>query len=386
MPDPTTCATVHASPRRDCAVAAASAARGEISWSRPIEPAGPGGGVELLVWSGHVLTDTGAAVALWDARGERLWSRRKHDRSPVAAAGGALHLANRDLYLESVDLRNELVLKRAYIPGLTSDDLRLTLLWPRKADFVATVAFAGQEEVPGGKTEPPPAARVSVRRTVYGERVGAWTGDYGGLQTLPTLFVPGRNRVVLGVDATVVSVDIETGEECRFPIPLGRVADWSADDDGNLVLAGYDGDRRIVLSTDQAGKPLWRWEDGPAGEAPAADRWAAGQPPVRAARGRVFVLTGTRVLALDAGASAWTYDPAEETAEVEAPAGGALRRATSLSDGSVLVTGGRTLRHIDSAGKLRFRVEADGDLVSSPVADADGRIYVATSTHLVQIR
>ena len=66
--------------------------------------------------------------------------------------------------------------------------------------------------------------------------------------------------------------------------------------------------------------------------------------------------------------------------------GEAVRSATALADGSLLVAAGKTLIHLDPAGKLLFLVAVDKDITAPPVVDAEGGIYVAAGALLVKIQ
>lgn len=359
--------TYHASPRRDCAIPSIAKVTPAIAWSCGLDPKSAAGGPALLLWNGHVVVDTDAAVTVVTAEGERLWSRRKQDLSPVALLGDRLYLENRDLYLEAVNLQNELVLKRAHLPGVMTDEFRLTLLWPRTDDFVACVAWPGQE--PDARNQNPPGPRVSGRRTLYGQRIGVWTSDYEGRETLPPLFLPESGRMLLLVDS-VICADVESGLESSFRLPLDQPLDWSADAEGTLCVLGTADGKKAAVGLSLEGQEQWRWTD-----APGTDEWVLGQPPIRAIDGRVCALTTERVLALEAGKLLWQH-------EVE---GGEIRHGTALGDGSLLVTAGATLLHLDSAGAEEFSLSAEEPLLTPPVVAADGSIYVATAAHLIKI-
>ena len=362
------------SPRRDCASPARTAANGEVAWSRDLGIPAEGDGPELLVWEGRVLAAGGGRIALFSAAGDRLWQRDTRP-SPVAVANGLAYHESRERYLEAVDPANALVLAKASLPGIGDDEFFLTLLWPRERDFV-TASYVpdpkyDSEEEDAGPLRP----LVFGHRTVYGNRTGAWGETYEGVQTLPPLFLPESSRWIASLDDGVVVVDVDVDEKnevARFRLPVGTPVEWSADAAGVLCVEGLQEGRKTLVALTSDGKERWRWT-----EESSEDPWAPGQPPIRSGAARVWALTETRVLAFDDGTPAWAADAA--------PAGG-RRRATALADGSLLVAGGPVLRRLDDRGRETLRVTLDQPILSSPVVDADGAIYVATATKLVKIR
>lgn len=120
-----------------------------------------------------------------------------------------------------------------------------------------------------------------------------------------------------------------------------------------------------------AGEEQWRWVDRE-----KDDRWVTAQPPIRSVSQRVYALTGGRVLAIEQGKLLWQYQVKDEI----------LRHGSSLADGSLLVTVGKTLIHLDSAGNELFSASLDDEILTPPVVDAEGNIYVATASHLVKIK
>jgi outer membrane protein assembly factor BamB len=230
---------------------------------------------------------------------------------------------------------------------------------------------------------------------VFGKAIGAWGGEYLGELKLDPLFQTEREQWLVAQDDVLV-VDLKTGTESpRFKLPIDAASDWSIDAEGVLCVMGTHAGRKVVVAMSTAGEERWRWIDGD-----DSDRWSQGQPPIRGNSGRVFVLSDGRVLALDAGKLAWTYDARSESLRHGARVSDGsfevkdgmllstarLRYGTALSDGSLLVVGNNTLRHIDAEGRLNFAVTVSGEILTPPVVDAEGSIYVATATKLFKIR
>ena len=160
-------------------------------------------------------------------------------------------------------------------------------------------------------------------------------------------------------------------EPVRFKVPLTKATDWSADAAGTICVIGYDGQDKAMAAVTPAGKEKWRWTDPG-----KTDRWVAGQPPIRAGEKRVYALTDKGVLAVEDGKLLWQHEIKGE----------AVSSASALGDGSLLVAAGKTLLHLDAAGKMLFFVALDKDITAPPVVDAEGGIYVAAGALLVKIR
>lgn len=360
---------LYASPRKDCAIPVVSTAGGEILWSRELKLPNADIQPALLVWEGKILATTYQGMALFAPSGDRLWERLKRGGAPVAVANGLLYFENNELCLDGVTTANKLVLDGVYLPGVMSDEYHVTFLWPMEKDFLATVALS-DPKYDSENTSVVPKPEVSILRTVYGDRMGVWTRDYAGREQVPAIYVPERERLVMALDE-VITVDGKDGQEVsRFKVPLEKITNWSADAAGTLCILGYEGGRKALLAMTLAGEEQWRWVD-----LKGSDAWASEQPPAQSAGGRVYALTERRALAFDRGKLLWEHD-----------ASGTLRYASTLADGSLLVTGGGTLLRIDRDGHQVFAVTVDSDIVAPPVADGAGNIYIVTATHLVQIR
>jgi hypothetical protein len=363
---------VFASPRRDSAIPATTSARGDVAWKTTIGltmPRPPA----VLTSTGHVVLVAEANFALFGPGGKRLWTREKQSGTPVVVAGGLFYYKSRKLFLEAVDADNGPVLQRSPFPWAMAPETQVGLLWPRENDFVAAAYWPGDDEVAEGDAPDTPLQppQVTGLRNRYGTTYGDWGTTVEGRPKLPPLFAPDLNRMALAVDE---AIRLDIGEErelSRFKLPLEQVTDWSVDSREIYALAGYEAGKKVLLSLSSEGAELWRWTD-----AENADRWSGGQPPIRAGKRRVYALTEKRVLAVEKGRLLWQHD-AED---------GTVRRGSSLEDGSVLVTAGKNLLHLNAKGRLLFSVDVGDEILSPPVVDAQGSIYVATASELVQIR
>jgi outer membrane protein assembly factor BamB len=349
-------------------VAVGSSAAGVIRWKAELAD----GDVErrdVLIWNGQILVVTPTAVALHGKDGALLWQRAPRAGSPVAIGNDNTYFETPAHFLQAVRIDDEPSLEDAPLPGISGNDSFLELLWPREKDFIVTATLPDPKYDAEG-SDPEPKPQVFGRRVAYGSRSGAWAAVYTGTLKLAPLFVPEAARWIVHLDR-VISVDVDRDDEKRFDLAVDRVLDWSADPAASLAVLGTVKGKKVVLQVDAEGVEKWRYVDET-----RTDVWAEGQPPIGSASGRLVLLTSQRVLAFDAGKLAWHVD-----FDRERP-----RRGTLLADGSVLVTSGHTLRKLDAAGAERFAVALPADIVTSPVVDAAGAIYVATASELFSIR
>jgi hypothetical protein len=363
MSDRSTYPVAYASPRRHCAIQAATSAKGEVAFSRPTGPLTGEAPYSLLVWDGHIVVVRKAGLALFDQDGRLLWQRTRQTGSPPAVGNGLLYYENAKCNLDAVDLKNVPALDNVPLPSAMNAEFLIQLFWPRAGDFVAVAYWPGRE--------PDQAPQLGWDVIAYGKRICERGGSFREPEQLPPLFVPQSGAVILCTQEVICVDTEEENETVRFKLPLAKATDWSADAAGTLCLLGYQGQDKAMVAVTPAGQEKWRWLDRQ-----KADLWAVGQPPIRAGEKRVYALTGNRVLAIEAGKLLWQYDIKDEV----------VRSATALADGSLLVAAGKKLIHLDPAGKMLFSVAVEKDIQAPPVVDAEGGIYFVAGVYLVKIQ
>jgi len=351
----------YASVRRDCCMSVRTEAKGRVAWAIEMaSPASPRDG--LLVLGNTVIRTTPDGIVCFASDGKELWKRRTRTGSPVAAANGLLYYGNQMNYLEAVTGENRLQLEPVHIPDLPSEEYIMTLLWPRGEDFVTATYMPEPTYDTEDPDEEPPSPVVMIGRTVYGQMTSEWGGEFEGEQPLPPIYIPALDHCVIATDQ-VVSVNMKTEQEtARFALPIDDPVNWSADPEGTLCITGYEEEHKVLLAMSLAGEEKWRWVDRE-----KDDRWVSAQPPIRSEGQRVYVLTSTRVLAVEQGNLLWEYEVEDQI----------LRHGSSLADGSLLVTAGKTLIHLDRDGRQLFSVSLENEILTPPVVDADLEQVVA---------
>lgn len=393
----------HADSGHGSTVNGTTSAQGQIGWSvelgKVATPFWPG---QLLVWQGRPLVYTYDTITLADGEGRLLWTLDKLGGGEVGLAPNNLvHYRNPSRSLDAVDMQKNRVLKSAPFPGRLTAEMTVLGFWPDDTDYVAVLYDPPPMENRSGPPSRTGAAKqlddsLTIVRNNYTTPYGDLLHRVAGKSRLPPLLVPGTKIVAYVQDAYLMRLDTQSGTELpRIKLPLYEVQEWSVDASQRYAITAYEQGRKALIVVSGQGEILWRWEDRQ-----DTDAWAKLQPPVRAKTGRVVVLTEGRVLSFDQGRLLWSFDLRSEGLQHGARiedggfevkdgrllAKGAARHATGLADGSLLVSSGKTLFHLTPEGKKHFSITLDQDILSSPVIDHQGSIYVTTATHLVKIR
>jgi hypothetical protein len=383
---------------RESALAASTTARGVVTWSRELGRAGDAGWPSsLLLWGERPVVVSFAEVTVFDRAGSKLWSHAKQGGTPVAVEGARLLLKGRHRFIDALDTQGRVVLEQAPFPGAMDPEVQVRLFWPRTHDFFAVLHKPALQELGEGDSPDTPErpARNTVLKNRYEIPYGDWLALVNGESDLQPLLLPQRERLTIFAGQAIRYDMAQEKEIARFAVPLDEWVDWSVDADEVYCITGYLAGRPLLLALAADGRELWRW----AGET-GRDHWAMLQSPIRLAGGRVAVLTGDRVLAIDKGGRlAWQFDARGESLQHGAKLAegsfqvkdgvllgtGALRHGSGLSDGSLLVTNGKVLIHLNAEGRKLFSVALDEDILSAPAVDDQGHVYVATASRLVRI-
>jgi hypothetical protein len=351
------------SPKRDCSISTVANGKGAIIWSSELY--GPVSDInKLLIWEGNIVVTTYSEIYVFKNDGKRLWERKKQDGSDVSLGNGLAYYENEDNKLDAVNTYNQLILDNAYFPGAMNREFHVELIWPMENEFISAVYWQGR--IPDGM-----GYETGWRRTIYGKMLASFGKDYDGFSLLPPVFIPELEHLLISVNYDIIYINTKNGEEIkRFKLPDKNPIDWSADSESLVFLFGNDDLYKLMVCTSLEGEEKWRWED-----TSKLVGWIKKQPPVRWGSKRVYALTDRSILAIEEGKLIWSYDEF-----IAAP-----RNASSLSDGSVLITAGKTLTLLNSLGKLIFDVSLEEDILSPPIVDAEGNIYVATDKKLYKI-
>lgn len=384
-------------PRRESVLPLSTSAAGKQAWSSALpQLATVDWPPQVVVWGDAVAVTSPLQIFLFDAKGKLLWSQEKQSGSRIALGNDRMYFKAKSTFLEAVDKAQVKTMQRGSFPGALADDVVVELFWPREKDFISVILRPGDMEAPEGDPDGPMiASETWAQKSEYNSSTGDELYQQRGETRLPPLFDPASQILSLFTTELIRINAADRKSQVKLPMPALDWSDWSVDAGEVYSLTGQTADgHKVLVAISATGKELWRWTD-----ATLSDDWIRTQAPVRAPGGRVYVLTSGRVLAIEKGKLVWEFsaldaalkhgakveDGSFEIKDGRLLAKGSLRHATALSDGSLLVTGNKTLRHLGADGKQLFSVTLEEDILSEPTLDADGHIYVAGATRLMRI-
>ena len=357
------CSTYFADHGRSSFIPAAAVVKGELLFSTPLAfPTGTLPGFVLL-WDGRVVVESSSMFAVYDASGRRQWERAKYPDSPIGIADSLIYFENANFFLDAVDMANRRILEDGALPQVIDEHYPVFMIAPQKDDFLAVVQFVG------GEDGSPPSARFY--RAIYGSPTDTWGHTLDGGQTLQPLFSAGANRLFVFMRRAFVFDAMTGAEAAQFDFPLDSPVAASADQKGNIYFLGSDKGKGVLAAVTRDGAEIWRFEDQLLrGISPGA------QPPILGADGSVYAIAGGAILAVREGKLAWKQTP---------PKGG-FTCGAALEGGSFLATAGSVVYLFDAKGERISAIDLDEALVTPPVVDRAGIVYVASSTTLFGLK
>jgi hypothetical protein len=350
-------------------VDAISSASGKLAWTVKIAAEGetPAEARLLLCDGTRIAVDGPGLITVFDREGRSLWKRPKWPGTSIALQDEWLFFVSpeeRDI-LQAVDFDNQMQLPEVPILGLIS---RATpeMLEPSRDELVAQIFDTGVPEEAG--------SNLLIYKMRFEGSGFDWSHRYpGGQSRIQPLLCPDQRRLVTSVHDEVLVFDLDgSGGESepvsRFAYPIETTALWlSASAAGVLYWAGFGKNGLEAVATDLLGNELWRWK------LTSVDQ-VQGTPvaPLIIAGETAYLLNSTSLYALRGGEQVWSYEPMKS----------GFRNATGLPDGSVVIAAATGLFRIDATGLELFALEFEETLVTPPVIDDQGRIYVASKETL----
>lgn len=357
------CATYFSDYGRSSFFPAAASLKGELLFSTPLAlPAGTLPGFVML-WNGRVVVESESMFAVYDASGRKQWEQAKYPDSPIGVSDSLIYFENENFFLDAVDTANRRVLEDGSLPQVIDEHYRVFMIAPQKDDFLAVVQFVG------GEDGSPPSARFY--RAKYGSPTDTWGSTRDGGQTLPPLFAAGANRLFVFMKRAFVFDALMGAEGAQFDFPIDSPVAASGDRAGNVYFLGNDKGKGTLAAVTPDGAEIWRFEDPVlGGVAPG------GQPPILGADGTVYVIAGGAIRAVRDGKLAWKQTP---------PKGG-FAYGAALEGGTFLATAGSVVYLFDAKGEQVSAVDVDEALLTPPVVDRAGIVYVASAKTLFGIQ
>jgi len=365
-----------ANSRHNGFVEASSDAAGNIAWRRRI-PSGENQQAEarLLLSSGNVVVIDGMReIFAFNANGERLWHRPKRPGTQIALQNGLIYLFTQECsnFLEAVTLAGEIKIEGAPVPDV-GEAAYVVIMEPTEDGLVAQVQYTDLPDFPTGE--------ALVYRVVNSEQSGvyAWSRGYPQQESPLVPFVCTQlRRLVTSLPGEALVFDLDTKERepepiARFPFPLGDKTVWlSCGGDGHIHWLGYDSQAVYLAVTDLDGEPIHQWNSEKITNLHRCNPII----PTIVTPDRLYVVTPRNLLAIRDNQLEWNF---------ESPRG-EFRECTALADGTVLATTWDTLYRLNDKGQIMFDEILDEPLVTPPVVDEKGLIYVAGAETLYALR
>lgn len=357
-------------PGRASFIDAASSGSGEISWEAALNDKAhpPFNPVAILVADRQLFVCSAAAVASYGQDGKRLWLREMKEGSPVGLATDVIYFRKLDTIdrLAAVTFAGQALDRENII--LESDlTCRPIYIFPMEKSFLAVSLCVGPPE-----GQPP--AFIPYRKE-YDKESFLWSDNLSGTPPLAPLYVPALDRMIVFAPGEIVvynagKTDWQPEVTGRFTYPFEKIVQAAADKRGNLYLLGNDAGNLALVAVDLEGKELWRWTGGSVDGYPKT-----GQPPIVAPDGVIHVPYGRNLIAVKNGQVVRSFEIEKQL----------INYGTALADGSVLIAADDALFLVKADGTMAYGLSFDTRIMTPPVADISGAVYVATADKLIRI-
>lgn len=354
-------------------IEAHSPATGQLDWSKDIAvQVEVQAETDMLLSSGNIVIINGIQeIFAFDKHGNPLWQRPKWYGTPISLKDDWIYYtsAGRKTRMEAIDLNNKVQLEDLWIPDV-GEEAFILFFEPMSNGLIAQVQYIGGG--PGrGETE------FIVYKIQKDSMVYDWSSDKTGYSPLFPLVSIKHGRLVTTTLSESLVFDINSKDEepdpiAKFPLPLGEGTMWvSCGTDGLLYWTGLENGRTVLVVSDLKGEMKWRWDSE---RRPRLKQDEPVAPPI-ITLDRAYLLSRNNLYAVKEGKLLWSFEAKEDK----------FTAGTALADNSVLVTAGKKLYRVGADGKGLFELSVEETIVTSPVIDEDGHIYVASSETLYAI-
>lgn len=366
-------AQLFASACHDGFVNASSRAEGRLGWSKTIPPEGEETpNVRLLLTTDKLVFVVDVRnIYAFNNKGEYLWQMEKWYDTPVVMRGGRIFYTSalRKTRMEAVDFNNQLQIKDFWIPDV-GEHAYLVLFEPVEKGLIAQVQY-----IP----TPDEGEKSFIIYRVHEDGLGyEWSKHFNNEESpLSPIVCFDYHSLVTATQKEGLVFNIESrqpGPEpiAKFPLPFANATMWvSCGADKSLYWAGLVNSITALAATDLNGTEKWKWQSG---IHLGPDRSRPVAPPIVTPE-RIYLLTKKYLFAVKNGRLLWKFEAKE----------GNFTSGTALADGTVLIAEGNKLHRVDSQGNSLFKVVMGKTIVTYPVIDEEGNIYVASSDTLYAI-
>lgn len=368
-----------------------TSAKGKITWSFETGvTATKHWTTNVALWGGDPLILTLDNLILLDLNGKKLWSSAKKLRTAMGIYQGRLYTQSKSGFLQIHNLDGTLQAKDLPFPGGLGEKSQTGILVPREKDFVSVVFDSDQHDhaEDGEQVYSKPHATIIQNR--YEITYGDWSQEEACTWGHSTpLFDSKRDILSLWTDTHFIRGKM-TGSNTitKFNPQIPGAIDWSMDDSEQYYVIASESNLMQFASFDASGKIKWQWKQeiktdkksevksGDTAALRSEEKWLP-HPPAIGANGRLYVLTNQKIRAFDQKDLVWSYSLKSSSTE--------MSFVTVLSDNSILVANEKDLVFLDETGKKIWNMTFDEEILSSPVVDENGNIFIATVTKVFRI-
>lgn len=351
-----------ANSRHDGRVNQTVKAGGDIAWRRIITGDEKISAKSRLLLSsdGQIIVDGLQKIFAYSTEGVKLWECDKYYGCQIALQDGLINYRSaEDLNLiHAVSVADGKKSHDLYISGII-ENCDLVIYEPLEKGLIAQIQYASSHDKPSDK----------MLVYLFSGTVPGFDWSFtskGNKGPLVPLVDSENRRFVTSIPGEVVTFNFDSESPTpepasRFAFPLAEFTAWmSCGRDGKLYFSGCGGQGLEIAVTDINGETSEHIKDiGIPPSQPIA-------PPI-ISDDHIFILTSSMLIAINNGGVDWTFKPLR----------GNLQFATALSDGTVLTVAEDMVYHLNQAGEYFFETVVDEPIVTPPVVDGSGRVYVA---------
>jgi hypothetical protein len=322
----------------------------------------------LLSSDARIVVDGLQKIYAYSTDGAKLWDRDKYYGCQVALQNDLINYksAIEPNIIHAVSVNDGKIAHNKFLSGITQNS-DLVFFEPLEKGLIAQLQYASSHDNPSDKM-----LVYLLSGTVPGFDWSFLSMGHKG-PLIPLADIENR-RIVTSIPGEVLVFDLDSQNRTpepasRFPFPHGENTTWmSCGRDGRLYFSGC-GEKGLEVSiTDINGEISESIKN--LGVPPAQPI----APPIVSDE-HIYILTSSMLIAIKDGAVDWTFKPLR----------GNLQYATALSDGTILVAATDIVYHLNQAGEYYFETVLDEPIVTPPVVDGNGRVYVASRDTLYAI-
>ncbi len=360
---------IFADSRRSSYMSIKSISSGQVEWEADLSKNEAASSPKaVLVSEEFLVVYSGTHIAAYTNQGKRLWTKDIIFGSPVSIAEGKVFFREKTapidelsaVLLDGTPVDATMIILDSYASGLP------VYIEPLADTFIAMCAITGGVE--DGSPE------VVFYRKAYNSEDYIWVSEFVGQAPISPLHIRETNRFVVFTARDILVYNSSPPEReqelYRYPHPVPQLLEASASQDDILYILGTEEDKVSLAALAVDGEELWRYSG-----IPYHGYTTYLKPPILGPDSSVHVVAGFHLTTIKDGQLVRRFSTEK----------GEISFGTALADGSILLVAGMTLLQVDSEGKVILEVSFEEVLLTPPVVDQEGKIYVASAQKLYKI-